>query len=348
MKYLIIAFALTFFFAQERDDDKVSQIEITEWEVPWQNTRPRDPYVGEQGEVWFVGQRDDYIARFDPESGEFTRFELEEGAGPHNLIVDEEGFVWYAGNRASHIGKMNPETGEITKYMMPDENVRDPHTLIFDNDGDIWFTAQGSNYVGKLTRGGDNDNLTERVSVNSGDANENVDIDLIEVPSQRARPYGVVVDSNNRPWINLFGTNKIATVDPETMELEEISLPREDARSRRIAITSDDNIWYVDYAQGYLGRMDQQTREFSEWQLPGGEGAQPYAMTVDHNDHLWMVETGSNPNKVVGFDPETEEFFSNTGIESGGGTVRHMIFHEPSKQIWFGTDTNYIAKADVE
>ncbi|MEX2632911.1 MAG: hypothetical protein WD267_02680 [Balneolales bacterium] len=329
MKYLILALALTLFQAGNSENKKATQVEITEWQVPWENTRPRDPDVDEKGRVWFVGQRDDYVAWLDPDTGEFTRHDLEDGAGPHNLIVDEEGSIWYAGNRASHIGKMHPETGEITKYMMPDPSVRDPHTLVLDQNKDIWFTAQGSNVVGKFTRSDES-------------------IEIIPVPTERARPYGISIDSNNRPWLNLFGTNKLATIDPQSMELEEIRLPREDARSRRIAITSDDNIWYCDYAKGYLGRMDQGNREITEWELPSGESSRPYAMTVDNKDRLWMVESGSSPNLLVGFDPETEEFFSVTEIESGGGTVRHMIFHEPSNQIWFGTDTNYIGTAYLE
>lgn len=69
-------------------------IEITEWPVPWENTRPRDPYVDPGGRVWFVGQTGDYIAYFSPQSGSFKRFELDSGTGPHNLLVDADGMVW--------------------------------------------------------------------------------------------------------------------------------------------------------------------------------------------------------------------------------------------------------------
>ena len=125
-------------------------IEITEWVVPWENTRPRDPYVDGQGRVLFVGQVGNYLAYLDPQTGRFKRYELDEGTGPHNLIVDDDGFVWYAGNRASHIGRLDPKTGELTKYKMPDPAAGDPHTLTFDANGDIWFTVQrDSNTIGR-------------------------------------------------------------------------------------------------------------------------------------------------------------------------------------------------------
>ena len=41
------------------------EVEITEWPVPWQDSRPRDPDVAPNGVIWMVGQGGDYAARFD-------------------------------------------------------------------------------------------------------------------------------------------------------------------------------------------------------------------------------------------------------------------------------------------
>jgi virginiamycin B lyase len=304
------------------------EVEITEWNVPWANTRPRDPFVDGEGRVWFVGQVGDYVAYLDPTSGEFTRFDLDPGSGPHNLIVDKDGMVWYAGNRAAHIGRLDPSTGDIDEYPMPDPAARDPHTLVFDSNGDIWFTVQGGNLVGHL-------------STATGD------VQLVEVPTASARPYGIVVDEDDRPWVAEFGSYKIATVDPETYELTEYELPRKAARPRRLIVGGDGGVWYVDYAQGFLGRLDPATGRVTEWHVPGGARAGGYGMAVDDRDRIWFVESTIRPNRLVGFDPSTEEFFSLTEIPSGGGTVRHMYFHPPAKEIWFGTDTNNIGRARV-
>ena len=303
-------------------------IEITEWVVPWENTRPRDPYVDGQGRVWFVGQRGDYLAYLDPATGDFRRYELDPGTGPHNLIVDDDGVVWYAGNRAMHIGRLDPETGEIEKFMMPTPDARDPHTLTFDHNGDIWFSVQGGSFVGKL-----------------GTATGSVE--LVPVEGRGRRPYGIVVDGDNRAWFCQFGTNRLATVDPETLELEEFELPRAEARPRRLALTSNGHLWYVDYAGGHLGRFDPDSGEVREWAVPGGAEARPYGMAVDAEDRLYFVESGIRPNRFVGFDPATEEFFAMSEIDSGGGTVRHMYYHPPTGDIWFGTDTNNVGRARV-
>jgi virginiamycin B lyase len=305
-------------------------VEITEWEVPWEGTRPRDPSVGGPDQIFFVGQQGNYVGLLNPQTNQFRRYDLGEGAGPHNVVVDDAGVPWYAGNRQGHIGRVDPETGEITKYEMPDpEAVRDPHTLVFDENGNIWFTAQFSNYVGRLAPA------------------LNGEVGLIEVPTANARPYGIALDSQQQPWFVEFGSNKIGTIDPATMTLTEYELPDADARPRRIALTSDDAIWYVDYARGFLGRMDPVSHEVEEWQNPGGPASRPYAMTVDDRDRLWFFETNPNPNRLVGFDPATESFFSVTELESGGGTVRHMVFDGSTGQIWFGTDTNFVGRAQL-
>lgn len=81
--------------------------------------------------------------------------------------------------------------------------------------------------------------------------------------------------------------------------------------------------------------------------MPAGPASLPYAMAADDADRLWPVETGQRPNRLVGFDPRTEEFFSITPIPSGGDVVRHMYFHRPTRELWFGTDANTIGRVKV-
>lgn len=246
------------------------------------------------------------------------------------MIVDEEGYPWYAGNRAAHIGRLDPATGEITRYEMP-EGVNDPHTLVWDSEGDIWFTAQRSQpagYIGHLDTG-------------TGE------VDVVEVPGEAMRPYGIVVDSRDRPWIAFMGTNAIGTVDPASMELTLHRTPDEESIIRRIGLTSDDRVWWVDARRGWMGVYDPVADEMEQWRSPGGENTGLYAMVVDDRDRIWYVETAPDPNRFIGFDPATEEFFSITEVPSGGGAVRHMVFDPETDAIWFGTDTHTIGRAVV-
>lgn len=305
-------------------------VDIREWKVPYDNSRPRDPFAESATSVWFVGQATGYLAHLDVESGEIEKVDLPEGEGPHNLIVGEDGIVWYAGNRTGVIGRYDPATKKIEEIPMPDEAARDPHTLIFDEgEKNIWFTVQGGNFMGRM-------NIESRK------------VDLIPSKTERSRPYGIKIAPDGSVWVVLFGTNKLAHIDPETLELKEIDLPRAEARPRRVEITSDGRVWYGDYAKGVLGAYNPKTKKFKEWPMPQGEGARPYGMASDGKDRIWMVATGVQPNIFAGFDPKTEKFFSATAVPSGGGTIRHMHYYAPTGAVWFGTDTNYVGRAVVE
>lgn len=306
----------------------IDSIQIKEWTVPWEKTRPRDPYVAADGRVWFCGQAGNYIAVFDPRSGDFKRYELEARTNPHNLIIDKAGFVWYAGNMNAHIGKLDPKTGAVTKFPMPDPAARDPHTLTFDRAGNIWFTVQNGGFVGHL-------------DTKSGE------VRLVKMP-ERSRPYGIMMNSKDQPYFNLFGNNTIGMIDPRTMQAKTWTLPDERARGRRIAITSDDIVWYVDYTRGYLGRLDPATGKVTEIASPGGPNSLPYALTVDHQDRLWYAENVPNsPSRIVGYDTKSRSFIPGITVPSGGLTVRHVIYHQPTRSLWFGTDANTLARVSL-
>ena len=300
--------------------------QIQEWPVPWSGTRPRDPDVDNHDHVWFVGQRGNYLGRFSPSTRKFTRIDLPPGTAPHNLIV-HNGRIWFAGNGAAYIGRYDPLTEQMDRFPMPDPAAADPHTLVTDDRGSLWFTVQGGNFVGRL------DLLTEQIT-------------LLPVPTRGARPYGIVVDGRGRPWFTEFGSHKLASIDPESMTLHEHELPRAEARPRRLA-AGGDHIWYVDFAEGYLGRYTPATGKAREWPVPGGEQAQPYGMTIDGEGRLWFVETGRQPNRLVGFNPASETFYPPVPLPSGGGSVRHMTYDAEREVLWFGTDADTLGRAQL-
>ncbi|HUP59600.1 MAG TPA: hypothetical protein VNA69_04185 [Thermoanaerobaculia bacterium] len=96
-----------------------------------------------------------------------------------------------------------------------------------------------------------------------------------------------------------------------------------------------------------MSRLDPKSGAVTEWQTPAGASSLPYAMASDDAGRLWFVETGPQPNRLVGFDPKSKQFFAAAEIQSGGGNVRHMVFHPRTRELWFGTDTDTIGRAKV-
>jgi virginiamycin B lyase len=281
------------------------EVTIDEWAVPTPKAHPHDPSFAPDGGLWYTGQRNNTLGRVDMTTGQAKEYPLPTpNSGPHGIVSDAEGNIWYTGNTAAHIGKLDPKTGKVTEYKMPDPAARDPHTLIFDKQGTLWFTVQGGNFLGKL-------------DPKSGA------VTLKAAPTPNSRPYGIVIMSDGTPVFDLFGTNKIGTINPKTMEITEYVLP-EGARPRRIEVDQKDIVWYTDYARGFLGRLDIRTKEVKEFASPGGPKSQPYGIATTSDGALWYSESGVQPNTLVRFDPATSSF-QKWPIPSGGGVVRHMV-----------------------
>jgi virginiamycin B lyase len=302
-------------------------VSIREWVTPTLGSRPHDPLAARDGSVWWTGMFANNLGRLDPKTGQMTEFRLKTPkSGPHGLAEDKAGNIWYTGNQAALIGKLDPKTGDITEYPMPDPAARDPHTPLFDPKGNLWFSVQGGNMIGKLMP-------------------QTGEIKLIKL-APGSRPYGVVMDSAGVPFFVLFGTNKVARIDPDTMAVKEFVLPNADTRPRRIAITKDDIIWYSDYSRGYLGRLDPKTGDVKEWASPGGPRSLPYGIAIV-NGEVWYSESGTRKNTLVRFDPRAEKF-QTWAIPSGGGVVRNMMATSDGNLVLACSGRNRVAYVEIQ
>lgn len=287
-------------------ETEVSELKVTirEWNVPTKGAHPHDPAVGTDGALWFTEQMKNKIGRLDPKSGAFKEYSLNlEDSGPHGLVSDREGNIWFTGNFKGYIGKLDPRTGTVTEYKIPDPKGEDPHTAVFDSHDLLWFTLQTANMVGKL------DPRTGK-------------IDLKSVPTSDSHPYGILISSKGVRIFCEFGTNKLAKIDPQTMEITEYTLP-EGARPRRIALDAGDRVYITDFSGGNLGRFDLVSQAVQMWPSPGGAKSAPYGIAITADGMVWFSESGVKPNTIIQFDPKTEKF-ARAYIPSGGGTVRNM------------------------
>jgi len=304
------------------------RVVIREWDVPTPNSHPHDPAVAPDGALWYTGQMSNTLGRLDPATGEIREYRLKTpNSGPHGLVADREGNIWFTANFKGYIGKLDPRTGEITEYPLPGKGAEDPHTPVFDQKGTLWFTVQSGNDVGKL------DPRTGMII-------------LKKVPAPHALPYGIAVSSKGVPYFCEFGTDRLASINPETMEITEYLLPK-GARPRRLAITSDDEVYYSDYARGYLGKLDPISGKTEEWASPGGPGSEPYGITAAPDGIVWYAETGGTPNRIVGFSPKTQAFSAPVPIPSGGGVVRNMVATRDGKLYLACSGVNKIAIVEV-
>jgi virginiamycin B lyase len=156
-----------------------------------------------------------------------------------------------------------------------------------------------------------------------------------------------VVTPSGLPYFCEFGTNKLASIDPKTLQITEYPLPNASSRPRRLALAPDSTIYFTDYARGYLGHFNPETGTIQEWASPGGDGSEPYGIAVTPDGTVWYAETGVKPNTLVRFDPKTKQF-SSTPVPSGGGVIRNMAATKDGKVYMACSGVNKVGIAEVE
>ena len=301
-RFVILAVSVLFPAAVASSADV--KVHIEEWGLPTPASLPHDPAVAPDGSLWYTGQQSNTLGRLDPKTGQIKEYPLKTpNSGPHGLAADKAGNIWFTANYRAYIGKLNPRTGEVAEYPMPEPAARDPHTPVFDQKGILWFTVQAGNFVGRL------DPQTGVIRLKSS-------------PTPDSHPYGIAINAKGVPFFCEFGTNKLAALNPDTMEITEYTLPN-GARPRRLATAQGDMVYYTDFARGYLGRLDPNGGKVEERASPGGPGSRPYGIAVTSDGAVWYSESGVRPNTIVRFDPDTKAF-ARWPIPSGGGTVRNM------------------------
>jgi virginiamycin B lyase len=286
---------------------------IVEVMLPRARAFPHDPAVDGNGVVFWVDSDNSFIGRFDPMTNVFVDWPTPTpNSYPHGLAPDSSGHVWYTGNRVGLIGDLDPATGKIVEH---NAMAADPHTPVF-HKGAIWFTAQNANKYGRL---------------NPTDGS----VQVWDVATPRAKPYGMWPAPDGTLWIALFGTNKIAQLNPESpATLVEVTLPAGGARPRRIAVDLTGNVYYTDHDRGFLGRWDPATKQHKEWASPGGARSNPYGIAVGPDQRIYYNESGADA--IVAFSPTTEKL-DVIPIPTKGSVVRNITVDFTRRKIWLFT-----------
>ena len=127
---------------------------IVYWEVPVIRSRPYGIIVDHKDKVWFADYHNGGVTRFDPETEEFTHFNLvkaKTASTIRRLGVDSKGMIW-ASTWASRAGRdaslyrLNPDTGEVMKRHLG-LAYGSGYNAEADSDDNIWVAPD--NYLTK-------------------------------------------------------------------------------------------------------------------------------------------------------------------------------------------------------
>jgi virginiamycin B lyase len=272
------------------------------------------------------------IIRLDPTTGESEAFwgpksMPDPDMTPHGLTVDKDDSVWWSGSNVI-VAHMDLDTGLTDQYVTPWLGMQ-ATTDAFTSHGDLWMAHL----------------LSSRISYYDRAKNK---ISYWETKDSRSRPYGLVVDHQDRPWFAEYHTDYVSTFDLATQTFKRYPVKTHPAQIRRLGVDHHDIVWYGVYGcvckRGKLGRLDPATGEVTEYEVPL-DYANPYDVQADEKDNLWMPMD----NHIAKFDPTTKKF---TFYPMPMRTDSPKISITRENAIWFlprsaGTTNNYGAGAVV-
>ena len=276
------------------------------------------------------------------------RFDVPDGAGPHDVSPAADGGVWFTAQHAGYLGHLDPKSGEVTR--VPLGSGARPHGVITGPDDAAWVTDGGLNAIVRV------DGQSRRVRrfplpAGRGDANLNtatfddagklwftgqngvngrVDpasgrVDVYDAP-RGAGPYGITTTPDGEVYYASLAGSHIARIATDTGQATVIEPPTEDQGARRVWADGQGRVWVSEYNGGRLGRYDPRSGDWREWRLPGDQ-PQPYAVFVDDVGMVWLSDFGSD--RLVRFDPATETF---TAANGDAPAVRQL--HGRPGEMW--------------
>jgi virginiamycin B lyase len=310
---------------------------ISEWDLPSAHANPQGLFFSaSDGTVWCAEEATDKIERFDPKTQKFETFQLRPGSHPNALIAHSgsgvQSTVYFTSLDGGFIGEFDPNTHDVREFRLHGGASRLNH-LVFDPNGMMWFTMasahppqfpQGAK-VGSVSQFSTESRLTKALGPGTN-------------------PYDIAVDSKGTIFFTELGKPVIGVVDPVTMDVKNTSLSGSGIGVEGITITRDDVIWYTDAARGYLGRFDPHSSDRKEWPSPSDAHSHPAQITHAGNA-IFYVETGTEPNMLVRFDPQTEKSQS----WALPGTDIGYIYAEANGTVWFSRpEANRIGRMQVK
>lgn len=250
-------------------------------QVPNSNAHvgPHSIQVAPDGALWITLALGNQLARFDPETEQWTTHALRWGYYPHTLRIDARGRVWYTIAASNHLGVFDPATGENRELRLPSQNATQEAVL---------RALPVILWIGR------------HVDIRgfAGESGDGVTVPI---------PYGIDIAPDGGVWFSQLNAHRIGRVDPDSFAIEVIETPF--PAPRRLRFDSQGQLWIPSFSGNLVARFDPATRAFQSYPLPieplGSEV--PYALHVERKtDTVWIC--GTNSDSLIRFEPKRERF----------------------------------------
>lgn len=293
---------------------------ITENPLPQPFSRPTSITAGPDGNLWFMEEGLDKIARLTT-GGALTEFPVPSAGSPYpSITVGPDGNLWFTEQGTSKIGRVTP-LGVVTEfstgvgsqpnfittgpnsslyYTSLDGSVRKITTsgsvttlqgyyyagglrgIVARPDGTLWVANQNTNTIDKLS---DIDNLTAITVTSYG------------IPSATSSPQAITVGPDGNIWFT-EQIGKIGRLNVGTGVITEFTIPTPDSIPGSITAGPDGNIWFTENNTHKIGRITP-AGVINEIPIPTA-GGRPVGIAAGSDGNIWFTEfSGNNIGTVV-------------------------------------------------
>lgn len=243
--------------------------------------------IDANGDIWLNNIKEGTFAKFDPNTGQFTRFPRPSdlpGVGG-TVVVDIKGRVW-AETREGTI-RLDPSTGKYTAYKASTPG--GTYGMATDRNGNGWFTQPGLNRITRVDAS--TGELSEVTVPNLEDLANSHDRELASTMQQGANaatplvkaPRRMAADMNSDYlWVAEYDSDGLARVDIKTNKVKEYQLPHAYSRPYATAVDKNHMVWIALMNTDRVAKFDPSTEKFTEYLLPS-RGSEARFITVDNN-----------------------------------------------------------------
>lgn len=262
---------------------------------------PHDVAPAPDGTVWYTGQRQGYLGRIDPKTGQHEAVPLGPGSAPHGVIIGPDGAAWVTDGGQNAIVRVDPASQAVKVLPLPEEFPdANLNTATFDKAGKLWFTGQEGVYG--------------RVDPATGK------VEAWRAPKGRG-PYGITTTPTGEVWYASLAGDHIAQIDTASGAATVIEPPKPGSGPRRIWSDSKGVLWVSLWRTGGIGRYDPATKAWKVFPMPRSKTG-TYAVFVDDKDRVWASDWPGNA--LQRFDPATETFTTFVSNKKGA-SVRQIL-----------------------
>ncbi|MCW8915359.1 MAG: hypothetical protein OQK24_05830 [Magnetovibrio sp.] len=242
---------------------------------------PHNLIVGSDGMVWYSGNLEGYIGRYDPKSDTIEKIEMPEpdADDPHTLVFDaDEQNIWFTVQWGNYVGRLELETRKVDLIPVPTSSSR-PYGIIVAPDGTPWIVLLGTDKMASV------DPKTLKLT------EHNI--------APGARPRRIGVTSDGRLYYTDYRRGYIGRLDPNTGQVDEWALPAgRNSNPYGMAVDNQDRIWVVETGprrNTFVGFDPAQEKTISVTPIPSGAGSVRHMHYHKPSNMVWF---GTDENTI--------------------------------------------------